>query len=182
MDYQTFNNLHFRPLIKMFFHNIHIDLKDSSGEKIPFVSVGITHFASLFGKTSKICEGGDSVHSHKFLGELQFLSSVNISSQLHNGWVLTYYSLLYQKLEKLLVVQKFHNNRKIVARQSLRKQMVVVAGKGVQAESFQQNLQNKPVSREETFLQTILIHHVQQYLVPTFCGSFRNSWSESPSS
>ena len=35
-----------------------------------------------------------------------------------------------------------------------------VAGKGVLAESFQQNLQNKLVGREETFLQTFLINHV----------------------
>ena len=31
------------------------------------------------------------------------------------------------------------------------KNWVVVAGKSVQAESFQQSLQNKPVGREETF-------------------------------
>ena len=36
---------------------------------------------------------------------------------------------------------------------------VVVAAKEVQAESFQQNLQNEPVGREETFLETILINH-----------------------
>ena len=36
-----------------------------------------------------------------------------------------------------------------------------VAGKTVRAESFQQNLQNKSVGREETFLQTFLINHVE---------------------
>ena len=34
-----------------------------------------------------------------------------------------------------------------------------VAGNGVRAESFQQNLQKKSVGRGETFLQTILINH-----------------------
>ena len=38
---------------------------------------------------------------------------------------------------------------------------VVVASKKVQAESFKQNLQNKPVARQETFLQTILINHIE---------------------
>ena len=36
-----------------------------------------------------------------------------------------------------------------------------VAGKGLRAESFQQSLQNKSVGREETFLQTFLINHVE---------------------
>ena len=36
-----------------------------------------------------------------------------------------------------------------------------VAGIGVQAESFQQNLQNKSVGRGVTFLQTFLINHVE---------------------
>ena len=38
---------------------------------------------------------------------------------------------------------------------------VVVAGQEVQAESFQHNLQKKPVGREETFLRTFLINHVE---------------------
>ena len=37
----------------------------------------------------------------------------------------------------------------------------VVAGKGLHAESFQQNLQNKSVGRDETFLQTFLTNHVE---------------------
>ena len=46
------------------------------------------------------------------------------------------------------------------------------------AESFRLSLQNKPVGREETFLQTFLINHAE-FLVPTFCGSFWKSWRES---
>ena len=47
--------------------------------------------------------------------------------------------------------------------------------------SFQQNLLNNPVGREETFLQTFLIDYVeQQFSVPTFCGSVWKSWRESP--
>ena len=42
MTYQTFSNLQFRPLLKNSFHSIHIGLRDTSGEKVPFVSVGIT--------------------------------------------------------------------------------------------------------------------------------------------
>ena len=55
------------------------------------------------------------------------------------------------------------------------------SGKGLQAESFQQNLLNNPVGRKETFLQTFLVEHVkQQFSVPTFCGSVWKSWRESP--
>ena len=46
------------------------------------------------------------------------------------------------------------------------------AGKGLEAESFQQNLLNNPVGREETFSQTILVDYVkQQFSVPTFHDS-----------
>ena len=33
MNYQTLSNLQVRPLLKIFFHSIHIDLRDTSGEK-----------------------------------------------------------------------------------------------------------------------------------------------------
>ena len=54
MSYQTFSNLQFRPLLKNSFHSIHIDLKDPSGERIPFVSVGITRLVLMFKKVSNI--------------------------------------------------------------------------------------------------------------------------------
>ena len=54
MIYQTFSNLQFRRLLKNSFHSIHIDLRDTSGEKIPFVSVGITRLVLMFRKISVI--------------------------------------------------------------------------------------------------------------------------------
>ena len=54
MNYQTFSNLQFRPLLKNSFHSIHIDLRDTSGEKIPFVSVSITQLVLMFRKVSSI--------------------------------------------------------------------------------------------------------------------------------
>ena len=33
MNYQTFSNLQFRPLLKNSFHSIQIDLRDTSGKK-----------------------------------------------------------------------------------------------------------------------------------------------------
>ena len=54
MNYQTLSNLQFKPLFKNSFHGIHIDLRDPSGEKIPFVSVGITRFVLMFRKASNI--------------------------------------------------------------------------------------------------------------------------------
>ena len=35
VNYQTFSNLQFRPLLKSFFYSIHLDLRDTSGEKLP---------------------------------------------------------------------------------------------------------------------------------------------------
>ena len=52
MNYQTFTNLQFR--LKNSFHIIHIDLRDTSGQKIPFVSVGITRFVLMLRKASNI--------------------------------------------------------------------------------------------------------------------------------
>ena len=54
MNYQTFSNLQFRPLLKNSFHSYHIDLRDTSGEKILFVSVGIFRLVLMFRKASNI--------------------------------------------------------------------------------------------------------------------------------
>ena len=54
MNYQTFSNLQFRRFLKNSFHSIHIDLRDTSGEKIPFVSEGITRLVLMFKKVSDI--------------------------------------------------------------------------------------------------------------------------------
>ena len=54
MNYQTFSNLQFRPLLKNSFHSVHIDLRDTCDEKIPFVSVGITRLVLMFRKVSSI--------------------------------------------------------------------------------------------------------------------------------
>ena len=54
MNYQTFSNLQFRHLLENSFHSIHIHLRDPSGEKIPFVSVGITRLVLMFRKVSNI--------------------------------------------------------------------------------------------------------------------------------
>ena len=54
MNYQTFSNLQFRPLLKNSFHSIHIDLRDTRGEKTPFVSVGITRLVLMFRKASNL--------------------------------------------------------------------------------------------------------------------------------
>ena len=54
MHYQTFSNLQLRPLLKNSFHCFHIDLRDTSGEKLPFVSVGITRLVLMLGKVFNI--------------------------------------------------------------------------------------------------------------------------------
>ena len=54
MKYQTYSNLQFRPLFKTSFHSIHIDLRDTSGKKLPLVSVGITPVVLMFRKVCNI--------------------------------------------------------------------------------------------------------------------------------
>ena len=54
MNYQTFSNLQFRPLLKNFFHSIHIDLRDTSGQKGHFVFVDMTRLVLMFRKVSNI--------------------------------------------------------------------------------------------------------------------------------
>ena len=54
MNYHTFSNLQFGRLLENSFHSIHIDLRDTSGEKIPFISVGITRLDLIFRKVSCI--------------------------------------------------------------------------------------------------------------------------------
>ena len=54
MNDQTFSNLQFTQLLKNSFHSVHVDLRDTSGEKIPFVSVGIARLVLMFRKVSDI--------------------------------------------------------------------------------------------------------------------------------
>ena len=52
MNYQTFSILQFRKLLKNSFHTVHIDLRHTSGEKTPFVSLGVTRLVLMFRKVS----------------------------------------------------------------------------------------------------------------------------------
>ena len=54
INYQTFSNLQFRPLLKNSFHSVHNDLRDTSGEKKPFVNVGISRLVLMFRNASNI--------------------------------------------------------------------------------------------------------------------------------
>ena len=66
------------------------------------------------------------------------------------------------EIASLLVVEKYSRQLQRVWEGRPRKNSwVLVAGKGVRGESFQQNLQNKSVGRGETILQTFLIKHVE---------------------
>ena len=52
LNYQTFSHLQFRALLKNSPHSNHIDLKNTSGGNIPFVSVCITRFVLMFREAS----------------------------------------------------------------------------------------------------------------------------------
>ena len=54
MKHPKFCNLLFRPLLRSSFLSILIDLTDTSGEKLPFVSVVVTRLVCMFRKASSI--------------------------------------------------------------------------------------------------------------------------------
>ena len=54
MNYQTFSNLQCRPPLEIHSHSFHIDLRDTSIEKVPSVSAGITRLVLMSRKTSDI--------------------------------------------------------------------------------------------------------------------------------
>ena len=54
MNYQSFSNLQFRRLLEKSFHSIHIDLRGTSSEKIPFVSVRKSRLVLMFEKVFDI--------------------------------------------------------------------------------------------------------------------------------
>ena len=54
MNYETFSNLQFRPLLKKSFHSMHFELRDTSNEKFPFVSVGFIRLVLMFRKAYNI--------------------------------------------------------------------------------------------------------------------------------
>ena len=111
MNYQTFSNLQFRPLLKNSVHSINIDLRDPSGEKKTlYLSVSLvlfwclekhpTFFSDTYDTTRWLLQDklkfhtierledrgeGNSVHLHKLLGELQFHFCVNMSFQRQNA-------------------------------------------------------------------------------------------------
>ena len=81
--------------------------------------------------------------------------------------------------------KSFKTAAKSVGKKTLKTNWGKVAAEEVVngGETFQQNLLSNPVGREETFLQTFLVDHViQQFSVPTFCGSVWKwkRWRESP--
>ena len=54
MSYLTFSNLQFRQLLNVTSHSIHIDFRDTRGEKIPFPCVFITCLVLILRKASNI--------------------------------------------------------------------------------------------------------------------------------
>ena len=52
MIYQSYTNLEFKKLLKNSFQSLKVELRDTTGEKTLFVSVGITRVVLLFRKIS----------------------------------------------------------------------------------------------------------------------------------
>ena len=77
--------------------------------------------------------------------------------------------------------KKIKTAAKSVGRQILREQLASGSRKKLQAEFFLQNLQNKPVDRDETFLQTFRINHVEHFFwYQSFVAVSGNLGEENP--
>ena len=129
MNYQTFSYLQFRRLLKNSFDSIQNDLRDSSDEKIPFVSVGITRLFLLFRKVSDVHfwlnvnekwtffitddstnnEDEYLVPSFKFLGHLRFLSPEKILFRPLDASEQTCWGSQYLKLRLMSAVRNISN-------------------------------------------------------------------------
>ena len=126
-----------------------------------------------------------SVHLHKFWGELQFHFCVIISSQLQNAdsWEFA----APENSEVVSGRRNFKTAARSVGRQTLRKQLVSGSRKkkgaiGVRQASSHSNkiFKTNHSVVVKTFLQTFVINHVEQFSVPTCCGSFWKSYREVP--
>ena len=124
INYQTFSNLQFRPLLKNLFHSIHIEFGDPSGATYPF---GLWKLLDLFWYLEKLALfifnekhvtrwllqdkkkfhtievlidnlEEDSMHLREWTEDQQFHFYVIIASRLENKWVLIWWFLLRQKL------------------------------------------------------------------------------------
>ena len=137
MNFQTSINLQFRQLLIIFLHGIHIDLRDTSGDKIPFVFVGSTRLLLMFRKSSNFhfysktrlktaASGKVEIPYYKGfswqwgrefgdfaldIGRKSILFHVNVWSQLQNIRVLTWWNLLRQKLHRLWLFKKNSRTR-----------------------------------------------------------------------
>ena len=81
--------------------------------------------------------------------------------------------------EVVISREKFRTPEKNVGRQTLKKCM----GSGSRKKTASRNIptkhaKNKPVDREETFLQTVLINHVQHFSSQTFAAVSGNLGGE----
>ena len=180
MNYKTFSNLHFRPLFRNCSHSIHIDLKDTSGEKIPVGSLSITRLVLMFRKASSIYFWAEKRHKtvawrqvgipfYRGIGQQRGHVSVALAQSIGRTAIsfLRKYivsaakrvdaDLLEFSVPEIAEVVSFRKHFKIAAKrvgkQTLRKQLSSGSRKNVQTELFQQYLQNKPIDREETFYE-----------------------------
>ena len=52
MNYQTFQSFQFKSLLENAFHSIRIELRDATGEKFSYISVGVTRVVLMFPKVN----------------------------------------------------------------------------------------------------------------------------------
>ena len=83
------------------------------------------------------------------------------SSQLQIGWVLSLWKLLRRNLQRFLVLERISKQQqKLWENELWGLNWLVLAGKRLHGESIQQNLQNNPVDRGDSF-PTIPTNHVK---------------------
>ena len=193
MYYQTFTNLQLRPLLKKSFHSIHIDLRVTSGEKIPFVSAGITRLVLMIRKASNIHFYSKRRYKMVALRQVEIPYYRRVGRQRGRGFdalaqvigrtAIPFLrkcivpaakrvgaDLLEFAVPEIAEVVSGRSNIKTGAksegRQTLRKQLGERSRRrkgavGVRQAGSRKRSASRVFGREETFLQTFLINHVE---------------------
>ena len=182
MNYQTFSILQFRSLLKFFFHNNDVDLRSTSSEKTPLMSVVSTRLVLMFRKACNIPFFSERCYEmvasrqvenpfYRVFCRKSGLRS-NALAQAIGSTANPFYrkfivptakrvsanllEIALSEIADLVIGEIFSRQLQTVWEEKIwEKNWVVVVGTGVQAESFQQTLQNKLVGSIETFFQNI---------------------------
>ena len=196
---QTFSNLQFRPLLENCFNSIHHDLGDTRIEKKPFVYVGIIRLVLMSRTASNIRFLSERRYKTVASRQKEIPFSRGNGRQFGRG--IGAFAQINERTTKSIFFRKYlvpaakwpgadllkisvpeivgivshrisrHLQRALEDR-LWKNSWVVVAGRRLKAESFEQNLQNKSFLREDTFFGNVSQQSCQTIFGTNFLWTF----------